>query len=278
MADARARHPRTRRPAVHRRAADRVAPPVLVERASSPRSSPASRSSTRSPTRRRSTPTTGSSSSTPAASSTPSACTRRCGAGRRAASTPRSSRTATSTTSSASTSTRRRRARTAGRRRASSRTRRVAARFDRYRLTAGYNAVINQRQFQAPRTALADRVPLSRRDLPRPPHARRRRRALRAAPRPRRDRRRDVGLVARRRKVLFAGDLFIWASPNCGNPQKVQRYARDWARGVPQDGRARRPRCCCPATACRSSAPTACGRRSPKAPSCSSRSSSRRSR
>src|SRR5437763_4938218 len=31
------------------------------------------------------------------------------------------------------------------------------------------------------------------------------------------------------RKVLFAGDMFIWASPNCGNPQKVQRYARDWA-------------------------------------------------
>ena len=31
------------------------------------------------------------------------------------------------------------------------------------------------------------------------------------------------------RKVLFTGDLFIWASPNCGNPQKVQRYARDWA-------------------------------------------------
>jgi alkyl sulfatase BDS1-like metallo-beta-lactamase superfamily hydrolase len=28
---------------------------------------------------------------------------------------------------------------------------------------------------------------------------------------------------------LFAGDMFIWASPNCGNPQKVQRYARDWA-------------------------------------------------
>ena len=31
------------------------------------------------------------------------------------------------------------------------------------------------------------------------------------------------------RRVLFAGDMFIWASPNCGNPQKVQRYARDWA-------------------------------------------------
>src|SRR5256885_13213485 len=25
-------------------------------------------------------------------------------------------------------------------------------------------------------------------------------------------------------KVLCCGDLFIWASPNAGNPQKVQRY------------------------------------------------------
>ncbi|MGE5185256.1 MAG: alkyl sulfatase dimerization domain-containing protein [Acidobacteriota bacterium] len=29
--------------------------------------------------------------------------------------------------------------------------------------------------------------------------------------------------------VACTGDLFIWASPNCGNPQKVQRYPREWA-------------------------------------------------
>ncbi len=29
--------------------------------------------------------------------------------------------------------------------------------------------------------------------------------------------------------MLCTGDLFIWASPNCGNPQKVQRYPKDWA-------------------------------------------------
>jgi alkyl sulfatase BDS1-like metallo-beta-lactamase superfamily hydrolase len=29
--------------------------------------------------------------------------------------------------------------------------------------------------------------------------------------------------------VLCCGDLFIWASPNAGNPQKVQRYPREWA-------------------------------------------------
>jgi alkyl sulfatase BDS1-like metallo-beta-lactamase superfamily hydrolase len=31
------------------------------------------------------------------------------------------------------------------------------------------------------------------------------------------------------KKVLCSGDLFIWASPNAGNPQKVQRYPREWA-------------------------------------------------
>ncbi len=30
-------------------------------------------------------------------------------------------------------------------------------------------------------------------------------------------------------KVLHPGDLFIWAVPNAGNPQKVQRFASDWA-------------------------------------------------
>ena len=31
------------------------------------------------------------------------------------------------------------------------------------------------------------------------------------------------------RKVLCTGDFVIWASPNAGNPQKVQRYPREWA-------------------------------------------------
>jgi glyoxylase-like metal-dependent hydrolase (beta-lactamase superfamily II) len=30
------------------------------------------------------------------------------------------------------------------------------------------------------------------------------------------------------RQVLCPGDLFIWAVPNAGNPQKVQRYPWDW--------------------------------------------------
>jgi alkyl sulfatase BDS1-like metallo-beta-lactamase superfamily hydrolase len=35
-------------------------------------------------------------------------------------------------------------------------------------------------------------------------------------------------------KVLHPGDLFIWAVPNAGNPQKVQRYASDWAAALRQ--------------------------------------------
>ncbi|MCH9687267.1 MAG: MBL fold metallo-hydrolase [Deltaproteobacteria bacterium] len=34
------------------------------------------------------------------------------------------------------------------------------------------------------------------------------------------------------RGVLCPGDLFIWAVPNSGNPQKVQRYPWDWAAGL----------------------------------------------
>jgi alkyl sulfatase BDS1-like metallo-beta-lactamase superfamily hydrolase len=32
--------------------------------------------------------------------------------------------------------------------------------------------------------------------------------------------------------VLCTGDMFIWAVPNAGNPQKVQRYAKAWAAGL----------------------------------------------
>ncbi len=104
----------------------------------------------------------------------------------------------------------------------------IDARFDRYIMTAGYNAVINQRQFKAP-------------GLQWPVEYRRPDETYRDAMTI------DVGgerfelyhdrgetddatwVWSPARKVLFAGDMFIWASPNCGNPQKVQRYARDWA-------------------------------------------------
>jgi alkyl sulfatase BDS1-like metallo-beta-lactamase superfamily hydrolase len=101
-------------------------------------------------------------------------------------------------------------------------------RFDRYLLTAGYNAVVNQRQFQVP-------------DLEWPTTYRypddtyRDEMSL------------EVGGVLfelhhdrgetddhtwtwmPERRVLCCGDFFIWASPNAGNPQKVQRYPSEWA-------------------------------------------------
>ena len=36
------------------------------------------------------------------------------------------------------------------------------------------------------------------------------------------------------RRWLFPGDLFIWAVPNAGNPQKVQRWPGEWAAGLRQ--------------------------------------------
>lgn len=104
----------------------------------------------------------------------------------------------------------------------------VPARFDRYQLTAGYNEVINARQFRTPgiRWPTEYRYPdVTYRDT------------LTV----------DVGGVTLelhhdrgetddhtwvwlpQRKAICTGDLFIWASPNCGNPQKVQRYPREWA-------------------------------------------------
>ena len=107
----------------------------------------------------------------------------------------------------------------------------VPVRFDRYRMTAGLNRAINARQFR--NAALAwpatDRYPdttyRDRLDL-------------------------DVGgrrfelhhgrgetddhtwLWVPDRRILCTGDLFIWATPNAGNPQKVQRYPLDWAHAL----------------------------------------------
>jgi alkyl sulfatase BDS1-like metallo-beta-lactamase superfamily hydrolase len=102
-------------------------------------------------------------------------------------------------------------------------------RFDRYQLTAGYNRVINARQFgvgawpseyRYPDRVFNDQLALDvggeRIELC---HARG-------------ETDDHVWAWLPARKVLCTGDLFIWASPNCGNPQKAQRYPRDWARAL----------------------------------------------
>jgi glyoxylase-like metal-dependent hydrolase (beta-lactamase superfamily II) len=106
----------------------------------------------------------------------------------------------------------------------------VPARFARYRLTRGYNGCVNSRQFQIPVTwpehyrepdqTYRDRLDVQVGDTVL---------QLRHA-RGETDDHTYVYLPASR--VLCTGDLFIWATPNAGNPQKVQRYPREWAQAL----------------------------------------------
>ena len=102
------------------------------------------------------------------------------------------------------------------------------ARFRRYQLTHGWNARINQRQFSLPLPLFPQRFDwptVTFRDALTESHG-------------------DVELQLRaargetddhcwvwvpQRRYLFTGDLIIWMAPNCGNPQKVQRYPAEWA-------------------------------------------------
>lgn len=107
----------------------------------------------------------------------------------------------------------------------------VPRRFDRYVLTAGYNEIVNRRQFGLPDLVWP-------RQYRHPDVTYRDALALRVG---------ELELTLRHcrgetddhtwtwlpsRRVLCCGDLFIWASPNAGNPQKVQRYPREWAAGL----------------------------------------------
>jgi glyoxylase-like metal-dependent hydrolase (beta-lactamase superfamily II) len=104
----------------------------------------------------------------------------------------------------------------------------LPARFDRYIATAGYNQVINQRQFGVPnlRWPVEYRYPDRTYATELTIEVGGRVLALRHEKGETDDH--TVTWLADRR-VLFCGDLFIWAAPNAGNPQKVQRYPREWA-------------------------------------------------
>ncbi len=109
----------------------------------------------------------------------------------------------------------------------------MSARFDRYRRTGGYNAVINSRQFRgggtvapwateywAPDVTYRDRLDVTVG-------------GQRFALRHDRGETDDATWVfAADRRVLCTGDLFVWVAPNAGNPQKVQRYAGEWAEAL----------------------------------------------
>jgi alkyl sulfatase BDS1-like metallo-beta-lactamase superfamily hydrolase len=107
----------------------------------------------------------------------------------------------------------------------------VPARFDRYILTAGYNQVINRRQFAVRELEwpteyrYPDEVYTHEHDLmvgSLAVHLSHERGETDDA---------TVTWIPSRR-VLCTGDLFVWSSPNAGNPQKVQRYPREWAQAL----------------------------------------------
>jgi alkyl sulfatase BDS1-like metallo-beta-lactamase superfamily hydrolase len=106
----------------------------------------------------------------------------------------------------------------------------TAARFDRYKRTGGYNAIINTRQFGGslpwpadyvyPDTYFDDRLTVTAG-------------SLKFECRHGRGETDDACWVyLPQRKVLCTGDFIIWAAPNAGNPQKAQRYAREWAEAL----------------------------------------------
>jgi alkyl sulfatase BDS1-like metallo-beta-lactamase superfamily hydrolase len=105
---------------------------------------------------------------------------------------------------------------------------RVPARFDRYRETAGYNGVINARQFKMPGFEWPTdyRYPDETYADARTLEVGGERFELHHALGETDD---HTWVWVPGRKALCTGDMFIWASPNCGNPQKVQRYPREWA-------------------------------------------------
>jgi glyoxylase-like metal-dependent hydrolase (beta-lactamase superfamily II) len=105
--------------------------------------------------------------------------------------------------------------------------RNVSQRFDRYRATGGWNGAINTRQFGVATTWPRDY------DYPDVTYEAELRfdagDAVLALRHARGETDDHTWLTWDERRVLWSGDQFIWASPNAGNPQKVQRYAAEWA-------------------------------------------------
>jgi len=106
----------------------------------------------------------------------------------------------------------------------------VAARFDRYKRTIGYNNAANTRQFNRPAAFPVDYVypdtyyedkfnAVAADDRFECHHGRG-------------ETDDHTWVYIPDRKVLCTGDFIIWAAPNAGNPQKAQRYAREWAEAL----------------------------------------------
>ena len=102
----------------------------------------------------------------------------------------------------------------------------VRERMQRYVLTAGFNALVNTRQFGRatewpvepipPTTEYEDHLTLTVSGRVIELHH------------GRGETDDHTWVFLPRERVLHTGDFFIWSAPNAGNPQKVQRYAADW--------------------------------------------------
>lgn len=117
---------------------------------------------------------------------------------------------------------------------------RVVPRFERYEKTRGYNQVINMRQFGGAAKAAGKAI-----DVPFLPDG-----TLWPSVTYEDTLSEQVGDVAfelnhckgetddhtwtwiPEHRMITAGDQFIWNFPNCGNPQKVQRYPLEWAESL----------------------------------------------
>jgi alkyl sulfatase BDS1-like metallo-beta-lactamase superfamily hydrolase len=106
----------------------------------------------------------------------------------------------------------------------------LPAHFDRYLRTLGWNTAINRRQFaiDVPKFRWPDRYRYP--DVVYVDRLRFQRGALSFHLHHGRGETDDhTWTWIPERKILATGDLFIWAVPNAGNPQKVERYVADWA-------------------------------------------------
>nr|WP_312709754.1 alkyl sulfatase dimerization domain-containing protein [Aciditerrimonas ferrireducens] len=106
----------------------------------------------------------------------------------------------------------------------------VPAHFARYQRTAGWNAAINQRQFGLPSEELSWPVDYRFPDVLYQDALIFERGGLTFELHHARGETDDATWTwVPELRLLHPGDLFIWAVPNAGNPQKVQRYLSDWA-------------------------------------------------
>jgi len=111
----------------------------------------------------------------------------------------------------------------------------MGAHLDRYRRTLGWNTAINQRQFGLPIDGFAWPDEYRYPDVTYREHLTFSRGALTFELHHARGETDDATWTwVPELRLLHPGDLFIYAVPNAGNPQKVQRYSSDWADALRQ--------------------------------------------